>query len=151
SIWKNLKRVFRFGRVLWTAYIRLFPEDCLSSGRPVDMSRLFAGVPSIACTVIRKGKFAQYFRPEDVTLIRAFDLDFILRFAFGIIRGDILQAARYGVWSFHHGDETRFRGSPPGFWEIYFNEAVTGAVLQRLTERLDGGIILQRCFVATHK
>src|SRR5262249_54866766 len=59
SIWKNLKRVFRFGRVLWTAYIRLFPEDCLSSGRPVDMSRLFAGVPSIACTVIRKGKFAQ--------------------------------------------------------------------------------------------
>jgi len=86
----------------------------------------------------------RYFNAEDVATINKKDLDFILRFGFNIIRGEILNAARYGVWSFHHDDERKYRGSPPGFWELYYRDPVTGSILQRLTDRLDGGIVLKR-------
>ena len=149
--WEKAKRIFSFKGVLWALRSRLFPQNRLACYRPVDMSRVFEGVPKIHCRTIRKGKFSQYFRPEDVEIIRKNGLDFVLRFGFGIIRGNILQAARYGVWSFHHGDETKFRGGPPAFWEIYHGEPVTGAILQRLTDRLDGGVVLQKCFIQTRR
>ena len=57
--------------------------------------------------------------------------------------------ARHGVWSFHHDDETKYRGSPPCFWEIYSRDPVSGVLLQRLTERLDGGVVLRRGHVRT--
>jgi hypothetical protein len=151
SILEKIKTLFRLKGLLWAAYRRLYPLHRLSCYRPVDMSQTLAGVPRISCRVIRKGTFSQYFQAEDVAQIREYRLDFILRFAFGIIRGDILRAATYGVWSFHYGDESKFRGGPPGFWEIYCNDLVTGAILQRLTDRLDAGVVLQRCFLVTHK
>ena len=72
-----------------------------------------------------------------------------MRFGFNIIRGDILNSATYGVWSYHHGDNTRFRGMPSAFWEIYSGDSITGVVLQQLTDVLDGGRILHRGFFPT--
>jgi hypothetical protein len=137
---KQLKR--RQGR-LWPVYERFATRRSVAE-RPVDLSDVLSSVCVITCAVTRQGRYSEYFSHDDVDAIRGIELDFILRFAFGIIRGDILTAARYGVWSFHHGDETKYRGSPAGFWEIIRREPETGAVLQRLTERLDAGIILQR-------
>jgi hypothetical protein len=134
---------------LWALFQWLLPLHGLSCYRPRDVSAVFAGVPRICCRVTRKGKVSQYFDPEDVERIRSYDLDFILRFAFGIIRGEILNAARYGVWSFHHDDELKFRGGPPAFWEIYYGEPTTGAILQRLADRLDAGTVLQKYHIRT--
>ena len=131
--------------ILWSVYQKLYPWSFLPCNRPVDMRRIFARVPRILCkTAEKRGEF---FRLEDVSQIKGHNLDFILRFAFGIIRGDILESARYGVWSFHHGDERKYRGSPPGFWEVYQGDPVVGAILQRLTARLDAGVVLQRIAV----
>jgi len=128
---------------LWKLYERVVIRRSVAE-RPIDLSEELSAVPVITCAAVRRGKYSQYFSNADVDAIRSFELDFILRFAFEIIRGDILTAARYGVWSFHHGDETKYRGSPAGFWEIVHHDPVTGSVLQRLTERLDAGIILRR-------
>jgi hypothetical protein len=146
---QKIKKVLTLDGTLWALAKRLSPLEKLPCYRPLDMSKIFTGVPRIRCSPIRKGKFSQYFSPEDVAAIQSYELDFILRFAFGIIRGEILTSARYGVWSFHHGDETKFRGAPPAFWEIYRNDPVTGAILQRLTDRLDGGVVLQRAYIRT--
>jgi hypothetical protein len=151
SLRAKLKRVVSLDGNLWAIFRRLFPLRRLSCYRPRGMSAVFAGVPRIRCRVTRKGEFSQYFDPEDVERVRNHDLDFILRFAFGIIRGDILKAARYGVWSFHHGDESKFRGGPPAFWEIYHGEPTTGAILQRLADRLDAGIVLQKCHIRSRR
>ena len=67
--------------------------------------------------------------------------DVLVRFGFGIVKGPMLDLPTHGVWGFHHGDEEKFRGGPPGFWEIMHDDPVTGAVLQRLTEKLDAGRI----------
>jgi hypothetical protein len=98
---------------------------------------------------INEDNFSEYFSDEDVTSIKFANLDFILRFGFNIIRGEILNAAKYGVWSFHHDDEEKYRGGPPGFWPIYKNDPVSAAMMQRLTEKLDSGIILKKAWLKT--
>lgn len=122
-----------------------------SASRVVSLADVLSTIPSIECKVIKKGKYSQYFSKEDISKISKYNLDFILRFAFGIIRGEILTVPRYGIWSFHHDDEQKYRGQPPGFWEIYNDDNVTGAVLQRLTDKLDAGIILKKGYFKTIK
>lgn len=108
-----------------------------------DLSTLLNGVPSITVEPIRKG-FTDRFSEEDLAQIKAANLDVIFRFGFRIIRGEILDTAKYGVWSFHHDDNLEYRGGPPLFWEIYEQNPVSGTILQILTSSLDGGRVIYR-------
>jgi len=96
------------------------------------------------CTTTKKGKFSEYFKQGDIDQIKTYNLDFILRFGFNIIRGDILEVAKYGVWSYHHGNELKFRGGPAGFWEIFKNSKTNGVILQKLNNLIDAGVIINR-------
>jgi hypothetical protein len=117
--------------------------------RRVDVREIVSGAPRVTPVIRLQGRFSQHFDEGSLKTIRSHELDFILRFGFNIIRGEILESARYGVWSYHHDDETKYRGSPSGFWEIRNDDPVSGAILQRLTDRLDGGIVLKRGYFAT--
>ncbi len=114
----------------------------------VDITDLYKDLTEIRCSTIKKG-YAEYFHESDVEVIRLYHLDFILRFGFGIIKGEILQAAKYGVWSYHHDDDRKYRGVPTGFWEIMFGDPVNAAILQRLTDKIDSGVILHKAYFAT--
>ncbi len=115
---------------------------------PQDISGLYPEAKIINCTPIPKG-VSNYFKEKDIAQIKACKLDFLLRFGFNIIRGDILEAARFGVWSFHHDDEEEIRGGPPGFWEVYKGLDVNAVMLQRLTDSLDKGIVLKKVYFRT--
>ena len=143
AVMTKIGRRLRRRDVTWATYSRLAGRRSVAT-KPVDLSHVLGSTPEIRCRVERRGRFSEYFDPADIETIRGYELDFILRFAFGVIRGGILQAARHGVWSFHHDDEESYRGGPPCFWEIYFKDPLTGSMLQRLTERLDGGVVLQK-------
>lgn len=116
--------------------------------RLVDITALLAGVETIPMRPMRKG-FTDRFTAEQVELIRARELDVILRFGFNIIRGEILSAARYGVWSYHHGDNDYYRGGPPHYWELFENNPLSGVLLQVLNEELDAGLVLGKALLAT--
>lgn len=100
---------------------------------------------------ISKSGFVHRFTEEDLRKIQAESFDLLIRAGSGILRGEILRSARLGVLSFHHGDNRVNRGGPAGFWEVYYREPLTGFVVQRLTEELDGGDILLRGFVPTQR
>jgi len=138
-----LERV-RHGWLLWTLFHVFWVKRRTASLKPVDMSGTFAGVPVINCRVELRGRFSEHFLPDDVARVRQHQLDFILRFGFNIIRGDILSSARHGVWSYHHDDPSAYRGRPAGFWEVFNGDACSGCVLQRLTDALDDGHMLRR-------
>ncbi len=95
-------------------------------------------------------KFSYRFSDEEVNKITNLNLDLLIRFGFGILRGDILKAAKNGVWSLHHGDNRINRGGPPAFWEVVNRESVTGITLQKLSEDLDGGKVIKRSFIKTN-
>ena len=114
----------------------------------VDCSELLAGIDSIEVEPIGK-KFIHRFPPEALQAIQAKNLDVLLRFGFNILHGEILRSARYGVWSYHHGDNEFYRGGPPHFWELREGSPLSGVVLQVLTENLDDGLILCKSLFAT--
>ena len=142
SRWSMIRRVGARG-LPWLLYTSLIKRSARAL-RPVDLSDRLRDVPVIETSVVMRGRFTELLPDETIARIADHDLDFILRFGFGIVRGAILRTPRFGVWSFHHDDERRYRGGPPCFWEIHDGDPVTGAVLQRLTERLDAGVILKR-------
>lgn len=98
---------------------------------------------------IRK-KFVDRFTDSDLNKIKEARLDVILRFGFRVIKGDILNCAKCGVWSFHHDDSRYYRGTPPLFWEIYERNPVSGSILQVLNEGLDAGRVLYRSGSSTN-
>jgi hypothetical protein len=85
-----------------------------------------------------------YVDETDVDAIRGHGLDVLVRLGFRILQGPVLKAARYGIWSFHHDDNDRYRGGPPGVWEVLEGAPTTGAILQRLMPELDGGVVLAK-------
>ena len=115
-----------------------------------SVASLLDGIPTVAVTP-RQTKHCDYFDDSDVAALRAYDLDVAVRLGFRILKGDALRIARHGVWSYHHGDNRVNRGGPPGFWEVMEGHAVTGSMLQVLTEELDAGEVLYRSYSSTHR
>jgi len=110
-----------------------------------EIVEILAKIPCLELYPKRKG-FVDLFSDEDAEKIIDYDLDLILRHEFNIIRGKILTSAKYGIWSFHHGDNAINRGGPAGFWEIVLNEPYVGVTLQQLTSTLDGGNIIDKAY-----
>ena len=106
-----------------------------------QMCTLPTDVPIIEIAAEQKG-VSHYFTEADILKIKEFRPAFIVRFGYNILRGAILEAAPYGIWSYHHGDERKFRGGPFGFHEIRTKTPVSGVILQKLTSRLDAGQVL---------
>ena len=100
---------------------------------------------------VSTSRFVYRYSPEDLELIREAGLDVLVRCGSGILRGGILTVAPLGIVSFHHGDNRLHRGGPSGFWETFRREPSTGFIIQRLTEELDGGRVLNRGNFMTQK
>ena len=90
-----------------------------------------------------------YFNNESSIVVKSYNLDLIIRFSFNIISGEILNVAKNGIWSFHHADNDINRGGPAGFWEVFLKQTNTGVTLQRLSNNLDGGDIIDKAFYVT--
>jgi len=120
------------------------------SKQTVDISQIIRSIKTLEVKPQKKS-FVSYFSDQDIIHIKSHNLDFLLRFGFNILKGDILNAAQFGIWSFHHDDEQEYRGSPPGFWEFLHKKPQNGIILQRLTENLDKGIILKKIWLPVIK
>ena len=139
------------GTLLWDRYVRSDERrnpDFATPFHPTDVHSLLAGARAIDVVPLRKG-LVHRFNEADIAAVKRDSLDVILRFGFNILSGEILSAARYGVWSYHHGDNNKYRGGPAGFWEMYERNPLTGTILQILTDDLDGGQVIYRSYRAT--
>jgi hypothetical protein len=145
-----LKDRDRRGRLLYAAF-RKFDQrrhPDLNPLESVDCTDLLGSCPRLEVIPITK-RFVHRFPPEAMSALRSYDLDVILRFGFNILRGEVLTGARYGIWSFHHGDNEYYRGGPALFWEVVEDNPLSGVVLQVLTEKLDDGQVLSKSLFAT--
>ena len=115
-----------------------------------DTADLLAEAAVVHATV-KETRFCDYVSDTALAQIRDAHPDVLLRFGFRILKGPILQAARYGVWSFHHGDNHVNRGGPAGFWEVMHEQPTTGSVLQILNEDLDNGRVICRSYAKTDR
>lgn len=117
--------------------------------RRLPISDVLGSSHSMPLSVEVRGKHSTYLTPDAEAFVELLGIDLIMNFTNAILRGPILTLPTHGVWSFHHGNPREFRGAPPGFWEIYYDAPWSGAILQRLEERLDDGIILRSATLPT--
>lgn len=116
--------------------------------RMTDLRDLLGDLPVVE-VMPRMTRYSDFFEHGDIARIREHDLDVALRLGFRILKGDSLKIAKHGVWSYHHGDNLRYRGGPAGFWEVMEDHPVTGSILQILTEELDNGRAIYRSHAST--
>ena len=136
---------YPYRQILFRVWHRYFfkPEAKHPTSFRPERSGVEKSFEEMTVKPIIKG-ISTYFPTDDIDKIKSYNLDFILRFGFDIIRGEVLTSAKYGVWSFHHDDERIVRGGPPGFWEFMRKIPQNGVILQQLTDELDKGLILKR-------
>jgi hypothetical protein len=115
-----------------------------------DTTDLLAEAAIVHATV-KETRFCDYVSESALDQIRDARPDVLLRFGFRILKGPVLEAARYGVWSYHHGDNHVNRGGPAGFWEVMHAHPTTGSVLQILNEDLDNGRVICRSYAKTDR
>ena len=143
----KLFRSFRSEKKLFKLQIqmerKIYPEKITANKK--DIIKYLLDVPLIKLHPLRKG-FLDIFSIEDSRKVKDFDLDIILRHEFNIIRGEILNSSKYGIWSFYHADNSINRGGPAGFWEIVLKQPNIGVTLQELTPELDGGKIIDKAY-----
>jgi len=97
-------------------------------------------------------KYHDSLSEKDINTIQKSKLDVLVRGGFRILKGEILNAAKYGVWSHHFGDQQESRGmADAGFWESINKTPQTGVALQILDENLDGGKVLYRSWGLTQQ
>jgi methionyl-tRNA formyltransferase len=82
--------------------------------------------------------------PETSADIRKANLDLlVLVSGFGIIKEPLLSACPKGLLSYHHGDMRKYRGMPPGLWELYNGERDIGITVQKIAAGLDCGVPIE--------
>ncbi len=156
SVIKKIKNGYKkIVPVVMTRMLDLAEEKIVERGSRLpdafelkDLSGLLEDVPVVEVTPIQK-KVSDYFRDEDIAEIREHNIDLLIRVGFRILRGEILRTTKYGVWSYHHGDNAVNRGGPAGFWETMEGWPETGSMLQILSEDIDNGRVLCRSYSCT--
>ena len=128
---------------LWDLYM-LWARPRLASRRPVTMAGKLAGVPTLECQPIQDESGAWRLDEADLQRIREHRLSFILRFGGDMLRRVTIDAAEHGVWSFRHHYTPGRRHGLPGFWEVYDRAAIIETSLERVTDRPDRAVVLQR-------
>ena len=109
-----------------------------------------ASLPTITLTDVSVGDEQGNRGATAVGKITSHNLDFILKFVAGPCPPQLLEAASYGVWAYHFGDWTKYRGGPAGFWEVYEGEPVSTALLVQLQRGADSVAVLRAGHLRTN-
>ena len=106
---------------------------------PVENVTLFSDAEIYRVTPVNENGWTKL--PEETIQLIGEKCDVVLRYGFGLIKGDILTTTEYGVLSFHPADIREYRGlGVPQAW--IDDKEVMGVTLQRLSEDIDGGGIV---------
>lgn len=67
-------------------------------------------------------------------------VDLVIKFGMSLLRLDEHHKTP-PILSFHHGNPSKYRGRPAGFYEILNREKLTGIIVQSISNKLDAGEI----------
>lgn len=156
SVSQNTRKSFferfllNFSSIIYSLYFKLDKKlygPKHNAFYPKNIKNIFDS--NIINVTPNKTKYRDIINDEDIARIEQENIDVFIRSGFRILSGEILNVAKYGLWSFHHADNAVNRGGPPGIWEMLENIKETGVTLQICSEDLDNGQILFKSFSRT--
>ncbi len=108
---------------------------------PCDLKSLLADIPQLEIDDLSS--------EADITQIKSQPLDVIVHFSFQPPQEKILTAAKFGMWSFNHGDISQPKFA--GLREVIENQDVNHTALEILKEDSRENIILAETFTAVDR
>jgi hypothetical protein len=103
-----------------------------------NSSDLLQNVQEIVIDPIEEG-FYNIFKRDDLGKIKSHNLDIILNFGITLLKGEVLELPRYGIWSYRLGDNRIINTVASGYWEVVNKTPVTNSVLEILGEDPEKG------------
>lgn len=146
---KNL--IDKLNEALYLRYIQLDKARCKprpDALKKMDIRHLLPDTAIVKIQAHRQG-FVSIFKDSDVEKIKNSKLDVLIELGFRILRGNILDAAKYGIWAYRPGNDQPYQGGPVGFWEVFENRPETTISLQILRETEENNELLCRTYTAT--
>lgn len=114
-------------------------EPAASTQMPINQVEVFKNAKKHITTPIKDGAWTEL-PPETVQTVQN-NCDVAIRFGCGLLKGDILNAPKHGILSFHPADIRKYRGlGPPIAW--LDGRDTIGLTLQRLNDEIDAGEII---------
>ncbi|WP_206537603.1 hypothetical protein [Natronolimnohabitans innermongolicus] len=123
----------------WDVFGETRQRELLRS-KPIDDVDCLADVDREDCVPESDGAWKTL--PDETVETLGQRCDVVLRFGFGLIKGDVLTAPEHGVLSVHGSDIRKSRGMGPQIAFLHDNEHVT-VTLQQLSEEIDAGSIVE--------
>ncbi|MEP6846213.1 MAG: hypothetical protein ABI861_09425 [Panacibacter sp.] len=105
-----------------------------------NISKLFTNIPVLNTAAILQEK--------EINAIKTYGLDVLIKFGFDKIDGDILSAARLGVWAFDNERIFGAAGSNAGVWEVVNSNCSTAITLEMLGKKSND--VLYQSFSSTN-
>ena len=94
-----------------------------------DSKALLTEVPTLK-TKPELARTSECFTSEDIKTIRSHNIDVLIQLGFKDLKGEILRAARFGIWSYYPGNSQISAKVPAGFWEVLENHPTTYSLLK---------------------
>jgi len=117
--------------------------------REVDCSSCLEHVESLTIVPVTTQGSMQRFSEDAIRRTREKNLDVLIRFGFKQLHGDILLAARYGIWSYRYGGDDASYTGHPYFWEMFEDNPISEVALQVLADEPASSKVLCKGFFAT--
>ena len=114
-----------------------------ASQKFVAPENVFPGVPRLSCAPKQGHSTAYGLADSEVADIRRRELDVLVYFGNRPLRGDVLTAAKHGVWMYEFGDPELYPSGTAGIWELISGDPVAAARLVRLGDS-EHGVMLRR-------
>ena len=73
-----------------------------------------------------------------MSVLQSVDIEVVIKFGMNLLKitKDI---SSYKILSFHHGDPSKYRGRPAGFYEMLHDDDKVGVIVQLLSNGIDEG------------
>lgn len=147
SVWAKLNT----GNLLYKYYSkweRRRVSDALPMTKQVSLAASTMGVDCIEVGPADSQSILQL-SGSNLSQVASYQCDIIFNLSLKILERDIFRCARFGVWSFSHGDIDLYRGGPAGYWEVYDHAPHSSATLLVWSEADDKERIHGKSFVPT--
>jgi hypothetical protein len=134
----------RTHRLLYELYRR---ADCAVGGEmePLALVEPGAGLAGVSRLQVSSGGASEpWLTAETLGAIQSCDLDVVLRFCAALPRGEVLRAARHGVWSYHFGADGDARDGAPFLQQIVEHAPTRDVQLEVLEDEPGAGLVLCR-------
>jgi peptidoglycan/xylan/chitin deacetylase (PgdA/CDA1 family)/folate-dependent phosphoribosylglycinamide formyltransferase PurN len=77
-----------------------------------------------------------------IEFIKSLNPDLMVVCGSGILRKSVFTIPHIGTINLHQGEVPRYRGAPPGFWELWNNEKQAGVTIHFIDEGVDTGEVI---------